>query len=530
VGSAPETWTFDVCTNTWTQMHAAPPQSSTNQLVYDVDSDMTIGSFYGNVWAYDLQADTWTEKGAAPIDVTSWTYDPVSGLVVAWSDEEPWNYDVETDAWTLIDQSTELSPGGYVQFAYDTSVDRIVAYDNGNATSLFDIRTGTWTGSDTETPRVQAFYGLSSPAIAYDEAAERTVVKGWDLAVYDAAADRWDVTGTDVDGHRMAYDPVNERLVVHGGSGEMTAIETRTGKSTVLLEPRPVDVTNNVAYESANPVTLPGVLDVYAPARGGGWPVVVMFHGGPPLDKADLRQKAERVADLGFVVFAATWGAGGDFPPSYEQLLANQSQAACAVAFARKHAAEYGGDPETMIVFGHSAGANMAALTAFARPEPTAGCLGGTELGAIDALVTYEGDWVAMGPDVPWDSQITADPRILHGYTPMSFLPEHPDLRVVMLVSEHPGAEHRVSDAAAVESFIVVRDPSGDLRGYLEANDAFADGAFDLAETQQVLFSALEAQGNPVSLEVMPGSTHLSLSPAGWEVFLEAFGGALDQD
>jgi hypothetical protein len=26
----------------------------------------------------------------------------------------------------------------------------------------------------------------------------------------------------------------------------------------------------------------------------------------------------------------------------------------------------------------------------------------------------------------------------------------------------------------------------------------------------------------------MPGSTHLGLSPGGWEVFLEAFGKALD--
>ena len=290
-----------------------------------------------------------------------------------------------------------------------------------------------------------------------------------------------------------------------------------------------VVVTSDIAYESVNTVLTPGVLDVYAPAEAGPWPVVVMFHGGPPLTKANLIQKAQEVARRGFVVLAATWGAGGDFPPSYEELLAAQSQAACAVAFARTHAAEYGGDPVTMIVFGHSAGANMAALAAFARPEPTAGCLGGSKLGPIDAVVTYEGDWVAMGPDVPWDSQMTADPRILDSYTPWTFLSEHPDLRVVMLVSEDPGVEHRVPDAAAVESFIAVRDPSGDLRAYLEADDAFADGVFDLAETQQVLFSALQAQGNPVSLDVLPGSTHLSLSDAGWDIFLAAFAKALAQ-
>lgn len=40
-----------------------------------------------------------------------------------------------------------------------------------------------------------------------------------------------------------------------------------------------------------------------------------------------------------------------------------------------------------MIVFGHSGGAHVAATAAFARPEPTAGCLGGTAPGRIAALV-----------------------------------------------------------------------------------------------------------------------------------------------
>ena len=64
-------------------------------------------------------------------------------------------------------------------------------------------------------------------------------------------------------------------------------------------------------------------------------------------------------------------------------------------------------------------------------------------------------------------------------------------------------------------------------RQVLQGFENFQGGVDDLAETQQVLFSALQAQGNPVSLDVMPGSTHLGLSPAGWEVFLEAFGKAL---
>ena len=75
-----------------------------------------------------------------------------------------------------------------------------------------------------------------------------------------------------------------------------------------------------------------------------------------------------------------------------------------------------------------------------------------------------------------------------------------------------------------------MRDPSGDLRRQLEANRALADGKLDLAEVQQLLYSVLEAQGNPVSLDVMPDSSHAYLRGAGWDVFLAAFPKAAARD
>ncbi len=117
-----------------------------------------------------------------------------------------------------------------------------------------------------------------------------------------------------------------------------------------------VTKTSDVAYESANPVLKPGMLDVYVPTKAGPWPVVVMFHGAPQMVwKSDLSNYARKVADLGFVVFVPDWGhetAGGATSFTYEAQVAVNSQAACAVAFAQAHAAEYGGDPATMIVFG----------------------------------------------------------------------------------------------------------------------------------------------------------------------------------
>ena len=104
----------------------------------------------------------------------------------------------------------------------------------------------------------------------------------------------------------------------------------------------------------------------------------------------------------------------------------------------------------------------------------------------------------------------------------------------MMLVSEDPNAslrsdfpgrpfERPVGDPAAADSWLAVRDPSGDLRRQLEASGAFADGTLGFVEVQQLLYSVLQAQGNPATLDVMPDSSHAGLRGAGWVVFVAAF-------
>lgn len=320
-------------------------------------------------------------------------------------------------------------------------------------------------------------------------------------------------------------------LVLIGGCATGTGPSVAAGTAT----PRPtpsVLVTRNVAYEASNSLLVPGELDVYSPVSAGPWPVVVMLHGGPSddqrADRGYLGEHARRVADLGFVVFNTSWGAGMPAgAPTYDLFLATGSQAACAVEFARAKAAEYGGDPATLILFGHSAGASTASIVAFARAEPSPGCLEDATLGAIDALVTWDGEWLAQTTYFGWDEQIAADPRVFDALTPWTDLPKHSDLKVVMLSEAKPNAdsnyERPLPDEAAMDAFFGRRDPSGALRAQLEASGALADGVLDLLEAQQLLFSILEAQGNPVSLDLMPDTNHTTIGFDGWPVFLAAF-------
>jgi hypothetical protein len=257
-----ETWTFDVCTNTWSQMAPDPGPSGVDgwdSLVYDVDSGLsiTIDRLTGRVWTYDLEADAWTGKGVAPIGMTLGAYDPVTGLVVGARDVDPtemWDYDVETDTWTpmpLASSATESAPPGG-PFTYDASVDRIVVYGGGvtgrGETWLFDMRIGTWARSAAEMPGVVGW--MVAAGIVYDEAAERTVIfRRVPLTAYSATRDRWEVVAEEAAPgpypESMVYDPVNRRLVGLGGvtdrgvdeQGGVEALDLATGEWTILLEP-----------------------------------------------------------------------------------------------------------------------------------------------------------------------------------------------------------------------------------------------------------------------------------------------------
>jgi len=279
-GLPPETWTFDVCTNTWTQMHPnrEPPGFVHSYLVYDVDSDVTIGvphrdGVSGSVWAYDLLANTWTEKGTAQGEPRF--YDPVSGLVVAEGEDGLLNYDVDTDAWTPTHHAN--GPGSDGMLAYDASVDRVVvnAFED-PTTWLLDIRTGTWSRSGVDTPVfIEGFWWV--PAVAYDEAAKRTVFLGnvrW--AAYDAAADRWESLGerSSLPGP-MVYDAVNRRLVNIELGGRVVAFDLASSESTVLFESDPC-VT---ARPGLAPYRGPDSTD----ADGSPWirAAKVTLHGGP---------------------------------------------------------------------------------------------------------------------------------------------------------------------------------------------------------------------------------------------------------
>jgi len=118
-------------------------------------------------------------------------------------------------------------------------------------------------------------------------------------------------------------------------------------------------------------------VEVHAPMGADGEaPVVVMFK---PCD----RRAGQILAAHGLVVVVAGLGADWSRPEALED-------AARACAWAREHAAAYGGDPGRLFVFGHAEGGGVAARLALEPRWLASVGLDGGLRGAVGVLGLYD--------------------------------------------------------------------------------------------------------------------------------------------
>jgi acetyl esterase/lipase len=123
-------------------------------------------------------------------------------------------------------------------------------------------------------------------------------------------------------------------------------------------------------------------LDVYAPRRRDRRPVVIFFYGGTwsTGKKSDYAFVGAALAERGYVTVIPNYRLYPEikFPTFVED-------GARAVAWVQQHANDFGGDPDRLVLMGHSAGAHIAALLALnpgylaaagVRPRSIAGFIG----------------------------------------------------------------------------------------------------------------------------------------------------------
>ena len=126
---------------------------------------------------------------------------------------------------------------------------------------------------------------------------------------------------------------------------------------TCLSNAQAQDIKRNIPY--ADPAHERQVLDVYSPAGAKNLPVVFWIHGGgwQAGDKTAVQIKPQVFVEKGFVFVSTNY-----------RLLPNVEMGAIirdiaqSIHWVHDHIAKHGGDPKRILVMGHSAGAQLAAL------------------------------------------------------------------------------------------------------------------------------------------------------------------------
>jgi arylformamidase len=127
-----------------------------------------------------------------------------------------------------------------------------------------------------------------------------------------------------------------------------------TAASAFAAEPR---IQRDIPY--AQPANPRQTLDVYAPANATRRPIIFWIHGGGWVtgDKSGVKAKPAAFVERDFVFVAINYR----FVPNVTIKQITQDVAK-ALLWVQRNAAQYGGDPDSIFVMGHSAGAQLAAL------------------------------------------------------------------------------------------------------------------------------------------------------------------------
>jgi hypothetical protein len=276
-----------------------------------------------------------------------------------------------------------------------------------------------------------------------------------------------------------------------------------------------VTVVKDLVYHPETEKLWEALLDVYAPVGVQGGPVVVIFHG-LTRTRGRYRELATAIAEQGAVVFVPDWTKGKPSTTNIRDgLLDEVDGSSCAVSYALAHAAEYGADPETLILFGHSAGANEASMIGLREATPLPECAVEMIPFVVDGMVLWEGDWLVSEP-TGWDGYGESLPVAMEGITPWSWLATAPRMAVALVTTAGGVTVSQlercgVSDAAHP---YWLRDPDGWYRERLEAAGALDDGCISgFGDSSAVLADTMRDGGFDVVEVFLEDSTHTQLSP-----------------
>ena len=178
--------------------------------------------------------------------------------------------------------------------------------------------------------------------------------------------------------------------------------------SSAFAADNPSPTKSGIAYDTVDPLQ---TLDVYAPTGVKNAPVVVWIHGGgwQGGDKDQVGHKPRVFLNKGFVVASVNYRL---LPKVAMEVIFQD--VAKSIGWVHKHIAEFGGDPNRLLIMGHSAGAQLAALMCIDERYLKAE---GVSFASLKGCVPVDGDTY----DVPAIIETAETRRRVHGMSPIKF-------------------------------------------------------------------------------------------------------------
>lgn len=206
-----ETWSFNPDNNRWKNMNpsVSPPPLTSHAMVYDKGSDRVIlygGMQFGpegkieksdETWAYDLNDNVWTKMSDGPPARSAhrMAYHVKGDRIVLFggsrSEPDTWTYDFDSDTWKAMNPPQQPRARVHAGLCYDASIEKILLWggwcegDQDSSVWLYDLEKNEWMEKASQNPPNV----LDHFAMAYDGVEERIVVYG--------GSRQMNMTGTD---------------------------------------------------------------------------------------------------------------------------------------------------------------------------------------------------------------------------------------------------------------------------------------------------------------------------------------------
>ncbi|HET6950942.1 MAG TPA: hypothetical protein VFI47_11230, partial [Acidimicrobiales bacterium] len=271
-------------------------------------------------------------------------------------------------------------------------------------------------------------------------------------------------------------------------------------------------LTAGVRYATAPEGWADPTLDLYLPTGDTEPPVAVIVPdagAGPsdpagPADPSDTEyvDLARGLASAGVATVVVAWGvespeltavAGRSVEDLVEQTGQTTAEISCALRVAAARVGpRVGTRARPLVVVGHGAGANVAAMAVLSTPRPFATCFAGGDPPPVTAAVLWGGDWLGAVADDALGARVAP---FLAAHSPWPGVDSLATSTYLELGVNANRLVGRSVETWPTSSYVTTRDPTGAITDDLQRVGAFDDGRLDLVDATRAFAVGLRDAG-----------------------------------